>query len=573
MARSAAARDGADAERLRAVVDAGIAVASAEASVDRLLQTLAEKAAEVTGARYAAIGIVDPEGAGLERFVAHGIDEETWAAIGTLPRGRGVLGALLRETRPIRLADLTHDPRAVGFPPGHPPMRTFLGVPILLRGNVFGNLYMAEKEDGEFTEEDEELATLLAAQAAVAVENNRLYESTRSWARRLESLQETGNALAKELDLQALLDLIATRLRELLHARVVAIAIVQDDGIEIRSAAGEGVDSLVGVRGDAESSKMGRVAERRRSERVDSVADDPEADAALVAEIQAQAALFVPLVVADRPLGVLAALDKERDDPRFSHDDEQLAQLFATRAAIALELSERIHRESLRRVVDAQESERRRIARELHDQTGQALTSILFGVRQLRSARDVAEARRAADAITGLVSDALEDIRRLSFELRPQILDDFGLVPALERLTDGFAERADLEVELETSLDEHRLTPEQETTLYRAAQEALTNVAKHAHATSVRVQLRPCPAGVELTVADDGRGFRETHTDGETAFGLMGMRERLALVGGKLEIDTAPGAGTTVRVRVPVGSAECCVVPASEMRADADGAS
>lgn len=557
MARWVAASDQTHAERLRAVIDAGLAIASAETSFDRLLQTLAEKAAEVTGARYAAIGIVDPGGVRLERFIAHGVDEDTRAAIGTLPRGHGVLGALLREARPIRLANLADDPRSVGFPPNHPAMRTFLGVPVLLRGTVYGNLYMAEKAEGEFTQEDEELATLIAAQAGVAVENNRLYESSRRWARQLESLQETGDALARELDVQALLDLITTRLRDLLNARVVVIALVEEDGIEIRSAAGEGVDALLGLRGDTHGSKMGLVAGRRRSERVDLMADDPEVDAALAAKVRARAALFVPLVAADRALGVLAAVDKQRQDPRFTQEDVQLAELFATRAAIALELSERVHRESLRRVVDAQESERGRIARELHDQTGQALTSILFGVRQLRAARDVADAHRAADTITGLVSDALEDIRRLSLELRPQILDDFGLVPALERLTDSFAERAGIEVDLCSLLDEEaRLTSEQETALYRAAQEALTNIAKHARAGSVQVQLRRDADCVELTVSDDGRGFSETDTQSEASFGLVGMRERLALVRGSLQLDTAPGAGTTVHVRVPVASTD-----------------
>ena len=537
--------------RLRAVVDAGIEISTAEPSLDRLLQTLAEKAAEVTAARYAAIGVVAPGGARLERFVAHGLDEATRAAIGTLPQGRGVLGLLLREPRPIRLADLTQHPRAVGFPPHHPPMRTFLGVPIFLRGRVYGNLYVAEKLEGEFSAEDEELATLIAAQAAVAVENNRLYESSRRWARRLEALQETGNVLARELDLEALLDLTTERLRELLDARAVAIALVRREGLEIRSAAGEGVEEFVGVRGGETTSKLERVIERKRSERVDSIPDDPEAEGALADQIGARAALYVPLIVADRTLGVVVAVDKERRNRRFSEDDLQLAELFASRAAIALELSERVHRESLRGVVEAQESERRRIARELHDEAGQALTSILFGVRELRRARDVADARRAADAITSLVSEALDDVRRLASELRPQILDDFGLVPALERLTQSFADRTGIEVQLRTPEDEERLTSEQETTLYRVAQEALTNVAKHARAASVAVELGRRDEHVELTVRDDGRGMDAPPRPG-ASFGLAAMRERVALVGGTFRIETTPGGGTTLRVSVPL---------------------
>ncbi|MER3411802.1 MAG: histidine kinase, partial [Thermoleophilia bacterium] len=162
-------------DRVRALVQAGIAITS-ELSLDAVLRTLAETARELTGARYAALGVIDPSGQRLERFIAVGLDEETQRTIGESPRGRGILGALIREARPLRLRDLTADPRAVGFPPHHPVMRTFLGVPILLRGTAFGNLYLAEKE-GEFTQEDEDLVTLLAAQAAVAIENARLYES------------------------------------------------------------------------------------------------------------------------------------------------------------------------------------------------------------------------------------------------------------------------------------------------------------------------------------------------------------------------------------------------------------
>src|SRR6266576_6162337 len=170
-------------DRLRALVDAGVAIAS-ELSLDALLQRLVEKAAELTGARYAALGVIDQSGSGLERFVTTGIDAETHAAIGDLPRGRGILGALIAEAKSLRLHDLGEDPRSVGFPPNHPPMRSFLGVPILLRGVAYGNFYLTEKAgDEDFTEEDQELVTLLAGQAAVAIENARLYEATTQWSR------------------------------------------------------------------------------------------------------------------------------------------------------------------------------------------------------------------------------------------------------------------------------------------------------------------------------------------------------------------------------------------------------
>ena len=192
-------------ERLRRVIDVGVAL-NAELSLDELLRLIAENAAELTEARYAALGVIDPRGSDLERFITHGVDEETRRTIGELPRGRGILGALINDARQLRLDDLHADPRSVGFPPGHPPMTSFLGVPIFLRGVAYGNLYLTEKLGGRgFTEEDEQLATMLAAQAAVAIENARLYESSIRWARQLESLGEVSKALANEYEPDAVL--------------------------------------------------------------------------------------------------------------------------------------------------------------------------------------------------------------------------------------------------------------------------------------------------------------------------------------------------------------------------------
>ena len=184
--------------RLRALVEAGVALTS-ELSLDALLQRLVEAAAELTGARYAALGVIDRSGSELERFLTTGMDAETHAAIGELPRGRGILGVLISDDAPLRLHNLGEDPRSVGFPANHPPMSTFLGVPIHLRGVAYGNLYLTEKAGGgDFSEEDEELVGLLASQAAVAIENARLYEAATAWSKQLESLNEVGNALATE---------------------------------------------------------------------------------------------------------------------------------------------------------------------------------------------------------------------------------------------------------------------------------------------------------------------------------------------------------------------------------------
>src|SRR3954468_7844163 len=169
-----------ESDRLRALVDTGIAITS-ELSLDGVLERIVEAAARVTGARYAALGVIDPTGNGLERFVTHGMAPEVQTEIGDPPHGRGILGVLINDARALRLHDLSEDPRSVGFPPGHPPMHSFLGVPIVLRGVAYGNLYLTEKKGG-FSDEDQELVQLLAAQAAVAVENARLYESATRWS-------------------------------------------------------------------------------------------------------------------------------------------------------------------------------------------------------------------------------------------------------------------------------------------------------------------------------------------------------------------------------------------------------
>jgi signal transduction histidine kinase len=535
--------------RLRALLESGIALTS-ELSLDAVLQQLVETAAQLTGARYAALGVIGPSGRELERFLTTGIDPAAHEAIGHPPRGRGILGVLIRDAQPLRLSDLSEDPRSVGFPANHPPMKSFLGVPILLRGVAFGNLYLTEKEGGPFTDEDEEMVKLLAAQAAVAVENARLYESATRWSRQLESLNEIGNALASEVDLGALLQLVAERLRELVNARLVLIALPSDGSLRCVSAAGESASELVGIVFDLDESKTGRVFQRKRSERVDSAMDDPEIDQAVARRIRMSTALHVPLVVRERAIGTVQAIDKLQADARFTEDDLRLAEAFAARAATAVDLSERVTRDALRRAVDAQELERRRLARELHDEIGQDLTSLLLGLRTIEEAQGPAALTDATAALRELIVAALRDVRRLAVELRPKALDDFGLVPALERLAQTFAEQTGMEFEVEESLGGQRLSSDAETALYRIVQEALTNVVKHAGARRVSIVLTRRDGGVAAVVEDDGQGF---DPEGEhEGLGLLGIRERLALLGGGLEIESAPGKGTTLVAEVPL---------------------
>jgi two-component system, NarL family, sensor histidine kinase DevS len=557
---SATARDYADdvttlpdERRLRTLVDATLALTS-ELSLDALLQKIVEAAATITGARYAALGVIDATGQALERFVTTGIDADTRAAVGELPRGRGILGVLIRDAQPLRLHELSEDPRSIGFPPNHPPMHRFLGVPILLRGVAYGNLYLTEKEGGaDFDDEDQELVTLLAAQAAVAIENARLYEAATRWSHQLEALHEVVRSIVQETELSDLLQLVCRRLRELIGARLALIALPEGDDLRIAAADGDDDTStrLAGERLARGRTKSGRVLERQQSARVDSLLDDPEVDQDETRRMGARTGLYVPLVVRGRSIGVVAVHDKLGPDARFSDADLRLAEIFAARAAVAVDLSERVARDTVRRVLEGQELERRRLARELHDETGQALTSILLGLKAIRAAATDAEAQRAEADLRTLVVQALQDVRNLAVELRPSALDDFGLAPALERLVHTFEERSGVQIALQASLGAERLPAEAETVLYRVVQEAITNVVKHAGADRVSVVVTRRDGGVSVVVEDDGLGFdpEEVRTD---ALGLVGMRERLALLGGTLTIESTPASGTTLAVYLPL---------------------
>ena len=537
-------------DRLRILVDAGIALSS-ELSLEALLQRIVETAAELTGARYAALGVIDKTGQALERFLTTGIDPETHAAIGDLPRGRGILGVLIRDAQPLRLRDLSSDARSVGFPEHHPPMKSFLGLPIILRGVAYGNLYLTEKEGGrDFSGEDEELTQLLAAQAAVAIENARLYESSTRWLRQVESLNEIGSALASEIELEPLLGLVARHLHELVEAKLVLIALPAGNSLRIAAAEGESSYGVTGMELALRGSKAGRVLERGRSERIDSLLEDPEVDQQATRRLGVHSALYVPLIARGRTIGVVIAHDKHGATPAFSEEDLRLAESLAARAAIAVDLSERVSSDAVRRVVEAQELERARLARELHDETGQALTSILLGLKPLEQSAESDELRAAVASVRELVVSTLQNVRRLAVELRPSALDDFGLAAAVERLTETFAEQTGLRVDLETQLGEERVASEAETTLYRVIQEGLTNIVKHAAATRVSILLQRKDTTVVAVIEDDGSGF-DAATTRDDALGLAGMRERLSLAGGRLQIESTPGSGTTLVAEVP----------------------
>jgi len=320
------------------------------------------------------------------------------------------------------------------------------------------------------------------------------------------------------------------------------------DRLRVEAASGEGSERLLELEIDARRSKSGRTLERKRSERIDALIDDPEVDQTAPRLVEASAALYVQLVVRDEGVGVIVAYDKQGANPCFSDADMRIAQAFAIRAAVAIELSERVGRRAVRALLEGQETERRRLARELHDETGQALASILLGLKTLE--RDVGEEPLAV--IRELVDSALGDVRRLTVELRPPALDDFGLSAALERLASVVGERSPFTVDVNVGVPAGALTPEHETAIYRIVQEALTNIVKHASATTVSIVVASTDRSVRAVVEDNGKGFA-TGDVREQALGLVGMRERAQLLGGRLEVESTPGAGTTVVAELPLG--------------------
>jgi signal transduction histidine kinase len=380
----------------------------------------------------------------------------------------------------------------------------------------------------------------------------QIHEGAVHWIRQLEALDELTRSVLEERDVSRLLELVARRLRELIGARGVLISLpASSGGLRVVVADGDGVNDLVGYDVPSES-KHARVLARGKSERIDSVLADPEMDQVLAGRVGGVTALLVPLIFQERAIGIISAFNKDAPDPRFTDDDIRLAEALGTRASLAVHLSERVARETVDTILEAQEAERSRIARELHDETGSALTAILLGLTAIDGAATLPDARQASAALRKNASSALEKVSRLAFALRPAALDEFGLVPALRDLSSVLEERGGPRVELQIDLPTGtRLPAKLETAIFRITQEALTNVVKHADADTVRITFAFGERSVLLVVEDDGRGFSQARgADG--GFGLIGMRERVASVNGALDIESKRGAGTRLAVEIPL---------------------
>lgn len=549
--------EGVEEDRFRRLIDVGSSLLS-ELDLEAVLQSVVEAARELTGARYAALGVLDRERRELERFINLGIDEETQRDIGNLPRGRGVLGELIREPAPLRLRDVNTHPHAYGFPPGHPPMHSFLGVPITVRGETYGNLYMTEKRGAEeFDESDEEAAVTLASWAGIAIENARLYTSlsereaeTEQALRRAETSVDIARTVGGETDVERVLDLIVKRARALVDARGLLVLLRRGDHLFVAAHAGSIQADVREIKVPIDDSVFGAAMEDQVSQRLER--GSPPSKARLRERLEAEAALVVPLLFRGRAVGALVALDREAGGIEFDQEDLRLLQSFAASAATAVATAQTVESERLRQQVESAEKERERWARELHDDTLQNLAAIRISLAtalQSTGERREAQIESAAEEAMTQLEGQINDLNRLINDLRPAALERLGLAGALQALAEESAARgggeveATIEVGEEPGRDEERL-------VYRLVQEALTNAVKHASAAHVTVSVQEDDGAIRIAIRDDGTGFDQSApTAGR---GLTGMRERIELIGGEIAVSSEPGEGTEISARVPL---------------------
>jgi signal transduction histidine kinase len=536
-----------------------------ELDVEIVLARVLESARELTGARYAALGVLNSSRTELERFLTLGIDEIGREGIGSLPRGRGVLGELIAHPHSLRLTDISEHPRSYGFPHGHPPMRSFLGVPIMIDKTPFGNLYLTEKQNGEqFSEADEEAVVMLAELAGYAIDHARRYTGASEHRDELErtvaalnATTQIARAVGAETDLDVILELVAKRGRALVDARLLAIELVRRGQLVLAAGAGELPPGLLGQLVPLGESAASAALRTRRSQRLQEPLTRARFDEHGLGTlgVQAKGGLIVPLVFQNHAYGVLIAIDRLNEGPEFSSDDERLLEAFAASAATAVATAQSVATERRRQRLAAAEAERQRWARELHDDTLQSLSALRVGLSTAKRSGNHATLEQAVTSAIDHLEEGITNLRALITDLRPASLDELGAAAAIQALCER-AERQGLDVDVSIDLayeqgrEQQRHIPEIETSMYRIVQEALTNAAKHGKAKRAVVEVHDEGEEVSLKIRDDGSGFDTSeHSDG---FGLVGMHERAHLLEGTLEVNSAPGSGTTIAARFPI---------------------
>ncbi|MFG1656805.1 GAF domain-containing protein [Micromonospora chersina] len=527
-------------ERLRALLDAVVGIGT-DLDLRSTLQRIVESACELVGARYGALGVIGPDRL-LHDFIVHGISDELHAKIGDLPHGRGVLGLLIDDPRPLRMPDITQHPQSYGFPPNHPPMHSFLGVPVRIRDHVFGNLYLAEKQGAaEFTEDDEEIVVALAAAAGVAIENARLYALAHRRERWLAATAEITSVLLGEVRRTDALTLVARRAREVAEAELALVLLYDEDErqftVEVVDGADGSARKLVGeVLPADETTFVGSVTERRH-ELLENLAEAAPWSHPVVAG----PAVVSPLAAADTLHGVLVIAHLPDRGPA-AEDDVALLGSFAGQAALAMERARGQEERELLVVLE----DRERIARDLHDVVIQRLfaTGLQLQSGAMNARPEVA--KRINQAVDDLDA-TIRDIRRTIFELRTPMSAALRteIREAIEVAAESLGYRPDLDLvgPIDSAVPD-QLRPE----LTAVLREALSNAVRHAHADRVSVRVQVDAGWVTVTVTDDGVGC-----DPEAArSGLVNLRERAERLGGEFQLSRVAPHGTELRWRVPL---------------------
>lgn len=529
-----------------ALVRAGLALVS-ELSLPHVLAKIVELACSVSGARYGALGVVAPDRS-IEEFVTYGVTDAERAQIGRLPHGHGILGALIEEGHTLRLARLQDDPRSVGFPPNHPPMTTFLGVPVRVRGRIYGNLYLTEKHGAAvFTQDDEDAVVRLATFAAVAVQNARSYRDAEAARLRMEAVQEVTAAILAGSERDDVLTLVATRARELVNSSLATIVVPSGStDLVVRVAVGHRAGELLGMRFNGTGSASAQVMQSRTPTLIADAESDSRFHQPVVRIGGIGPALLIPLAAGAATLGTLCVANV-RGGSSFNDDDRKLLETFAGQAAVAIDYANiRAELERLM-VVD----ERERIAKELHDDIIQSLFAEGMGLQALEAmVTDDAVRARLSQSVDNL-DRVIRDLRNYIFGLRPGVAADRHLDAALRALASGFGEGSAIVFHVHTEPDAVSHYAGRAPDIVSFAREAISNAVRHSSATRLDISFRSAGMEAVLEVADNGTGFDPVAAEG-VGDGLNNLRARSRSLGGRFELESTPGGGTIVRVRIPI---------------------
>ncbi|MFF0224014.1 GAF domain-containing protein [Streptomyces sp. NPDC004629] len=535
-------------DRVHTLLDAVLAVGS-DLDLEVVLQRIVESAVTLVDARYGALGVLGEEGT-IKQFVTVGIDDEAIARIGHYPRGEGILGLLIRHPEPLRLANLAEHPASVGFPAGHPAMTSFLGAPVRVRDQVFGNLYLTNKKSGaEFDSDDEAVLRTLAAAAGVAIDNARLYDEAHRRQRWLAASNELTRSLLSGAEPAAVLASFTGTVREMACADLVTLAVpVGDRGeLVIEAASGAGAEEVRGLvlPATALGAKVYTSGETITS---DAVSADPRAEGGSASVVELGPAFFVPLGTREHVRGVLQVAHLP-GGALFTDAVIDMVTGFGNQAALALDVAE--HRRDSERMVVL--NDRDRIARDLHDLVIQRMFAGALTLQStLGRISDLPEVSERIQRVVADLDDTIKIIRGTIYALREHDQDRRGsglraqLVAAAERATEslGFAPALRM-----TGLLDTAVSAEQAEQLLAVLGEALSNAARHADATAVDVGVEVTDAAVKLRVADNGRGIDPAVT---RRSGLANLRGRAEERGGVFTLSANRPSGTVVEWVVPL---------------------